>query len=333
MDPDLGHLELVPARSVWANEATHFTPWLAVPENISSLGEALGLELEVENIEVSVGPFSADILARDTGSGEYVVIENQLERMNHDHLGKALTYGAVLDASAIIWVATNFTDEHRRAIDWLNDKGGGEVAYYAVQLEVWKIGSSKPAVRFNVVSRPAQAITALQAKKSAAGVSPTRQLQLEWWTFFSERLAARKVVPSVQTPRPQYWFDVALGRSGFHLSCIADTYANRIGVRLYLSGRLGGGSALELLAAEKVRIEQEIGHAVEWNPNPNTADKTILSARPADLSDRSAWPEFAEWLVDEVALFRKVFRDRILAMEVSVGSVEDSTALDAESSS
>lgn len=102
MNPDLGHLERIAARSVWVHEAANFTPWLAAPENIASLGEALGLELEVENIEVQVGPFSADILARDTGSSEYVVIENQLERMNHDHLGKALTYGAVLDASTII---------------------------------------------------------------------------------------------------------------------------------------------------------------------------------------------------------------------------------------
>lgn len=331
MNPDLGRLELLPARSVWANEASNFTPWLAVPENIASLGEALGLELEVENIEVQVGPFSADILARDTGSSEYVVIENQLERMNHDHLGKALTYGAVLDASAVVWIATNFTDEHKRAIDWLNDKGGGDVAFYAVQLEVWRIGASKPAVRFNVVSRPAQAITALQAKKAAAGISPTRQLQLEWWTFFRERLAARRVVPSVQTPRPQYWFDVALGRSGFHLSCIADTYANRVGVRLYLAGRSGGASALELLRAEKATIEREIGHPVEWNPNAANADKTIVSARPADLSDRSAWPEYAEWLVDEVELFRNVFRDRILTMEFSVGSTESSMDPDSNS--
>ena len=313
----LGELQLVEARFVWPHEAAHFTPWLADEQNINRLGSVLGLELEVESVEVPVGPYSADILARDTGSGSYVVIENQLERMNHDHLGKALTYAAVLDASAVVWVATDFVEEHRRAIDWLNDKSGGDVAYYGVRLEVWRIGDSKPAVRFNVLSRPTEAITAIQTRRAAEGLSDTRQLQLDWWTFFRDALVARKIVPSVQTPRPQYWFNIALGRTGFHLSCIADTYADRIGVRLYLVGRFGGQMALDLLCREKEQIERELGHPVEWDPNPDRSDKVILSARPADLRKREEWATYAEWLVSEVDIFRRVFRERILGLEVT----------------
>jgi len=130
----LGKIKTVPLRSIWKNEAYDFTPWLS--ENITDLGEALGLELEFEDKEVSVGPYSADILAKDAGTGQYVVIENQLEKTNHDHLGKCITYSAVLNASAVIWVASDFTEEHKKALDWLNDHTSDEIAFYGVKIEL-----------------------------------------------------------------------------------------------------------------------------------------------------------------------------------------------------
>lgn len=321
---DLGELSLVNARGIWLNEATHFTPWLARAENIMLLGNALGLELEVENTEVGVGPYSADILARDTGSDGYVVIENQLEKINHDHVGKALVYAAALDAGTVVWVAVDFTDEHRRTIDWLNDNSTGDVAFFGVQLEVWQIGGSKPAPRFNVVSRPADAVTRAAIGKATAGLSDTRKLQLEWWTHFRDALAQSGVVPSVQAPKPRYWYNVSIGRTGFALSCIADTYADRIGVRLYMRGRHGAGLALEQLLEEKSDIEREIGHALDWDPNPDAEkDRTVASIREASpLEDRSRWPEYAEWLVREVETFRRVFGPRIREMDLSPEAME-----------
>jgi hypothetical protein len=124
---ELGVLKTITARKKWNNEAQDFTPWLS--NNISELNKALGLELEVENIEVAVGPYSADILAKDTGTGKYVIVENQLEKTNHDHLGKAITYASVLDASTIIWIATDFTEEHKKALDWLNDHTSEEIFF------------------------------------------------------------------------------------------------------------------------------------------------------------------------------------------------------------
>ena len=155
--PQLGKIEAVGARHVWADEAADFTPWLAEEKNIALLGEALGLELEVESTEVAVGPYSADILAKDTGTGRFVVIENQLAKTNHDHLGKAVTYASALDATAVVWIAPEFTEEHQKALEWLNDHTTEDLAFYAVLLEVWRIENSPPAVRFNVISRPAGA--------------------------------------------------------------------------------------------------------------------------------------------------------------------------------
>ena len=157
MTDTLGQLANIAVRELWPNEAADFTPWLARDENMSKLGGALGLELETDRVEVAVGPYSADILARDS-AGDYVVIENQLNKTDHDHLGKSITYASVLGARAVIWVAPFFTDEHRKALDWLNDNTTDELAFYGVQVELWSIDGSKPAVRFNAVSRPAEII-------------------------------------------------------------------------------------------------------------------------------------------------------------------------------
>ena len=224
-----GQLANIAVRKLWPNEAADFTPWLARDENMSKLGDALGLELETDRVEVAVGPYSADILARDS-AGDYVVIENQLNKTDHDHLGKSITYASVLGARAVIWVAPFFTDEHRKALDWLNDNTTDELAFYGVQVELWSIDGSKPAVRFNAVSRPAEIIRQAAVTKSGE-LSSTRQLQLDWWTAFRDALLTSKVVASGQTPRPQYWYDVALGRSGMFLSNSANAYDGRIGVR------------------------------------------------------------------------------------------------------
>lgn len=121
MDNLLGRLHRVDLRTVWTNEATSFTPWLSQPENLALLGEAIGCELSLEGQEQNVGPFRADLLCKDASSDRWVLIENQIERTDHGHLGQLLTYAAGLQAVTIIWIAARFTDEHRAALDWLNE--------------------------------------------------------------------------------------------------------------------------------------------------------------------------------------------------------------------
>src|SRR5688572_2308742 len=149
-----GTLEPVDPRRCWPDEARHFTPWLGSHEGIALLGNSLGMELSVEGVEVPVGPYCADILARDLASQAFVVIENQLEKTDHDHFGKALTYAAVLGASTVIWIAPRFTEEHRKALEWLNEKTKGELLVYGVELQVWRIGTSPNAPRFEVIVAP-----------------------------------------------------------------------------------------------------------------------------------------------------------------------------------
>lgn len=144
----LGRLERVNPRLYWGSEAAEFTPWLADEENIALLGETIGLELEVEAQEKGVGPFRADILCKDTLTGHYVLIENQLERTDHLHLGQLMTYAAGLDAATVVWVARQVTDEHRAALDWLNRITARDFNFFGLEVELWRIGDSPLAPNY-----------------------------------------------------------------------------------------------------------------------------------------------------------------------------------------
>jgi hypothetical protein len=301
-------------QELWRHEELEFTPWLASDENISRLADAIGLELQVEGIEVPVGPFTADILAKDPAGG-YVVIENQFGKTDHDHFGKLLTYAATLGATAIVWIAERFTDEHRKAIEWLNEHTTDELSLFAVEAELWAIDDSRPALRFNVLSEPTEIARQAVAIKAAGGITEAQKLQLEFWTMFRELLLQRKILPNAQSARPQYWFDVPVGRSHITISNLANTTDGRIGTRLYLGNKVAE-TALAKLSADRTQIELEIGEALQWNPFPDKRDKVIMLSRPANLSDRTKWPEYCDWLAERVAKFRRVFGPRLKDMDL-----------------
>lgn len=306
----LGKIKKVHLRKIWKNEAYDFTPWLA--ENLEQIGEAIGLELEFDSSEVSVGPFSADILAKDTGTDKFVVIENQLEKTNHDHLGKCITYASVLDASAVIWIASQFTDEHKKALDWLNDHMSDEIGFYGLKVELWQIDNSQPAVRFNVVSEPNTAVRQATQRKEQGELSETRKTQFEFWTQFRERLENSGKIRSLQTPRPQYWFDIALGKSGIHLSNTFNTERNEIGVRVYINSKQVD-DWLPYFESKKEPIESEIDEKLDWNPNPGNKDKVITLTKHFNLDNKDNWEKAIEWLAVNTIKFREAFSSVIKA--------------------
>lgn len=304
----LGEIKNVPLREIWKNEAYDFTPWLV--DNLDKLGAAVGIELEFEGKEVSVGPFSADILAKDSGMDSFVVIENQLEKTNHDHLGKCITYSSVLDASAVVWIASDFTEEHKKALDWLNDHTTDEIGFYGVKIELWKIDDSQPAVRFNVISSPNEVVRQATKRKEQGELSENRQLQLDFWTAFRNKLSESGKIGSLQTPRPQYWFDIALGKSGIHLSNTFNTDKSEIGLRIYIGNKYAD-EWLPYFESYKEQIEEEIGSKLQWNPNPDNRDKVIILTKQFDLEKKDNWDKAISWLVEETITFREVFSSLI----------------------
>ena len=316
MTRELGIMRQVDVREQWPNEARDFTPWLAAEDNIALLGDALGIELAVEDTEVSVGPYSADILARDTASGDYIVIENQLGKTNHDHLGKAITYGAALNAAAIVWIASDFSDEHKKGLDWLNDNSSGDVAFFGVRLELWRINESPPAVRLNVISRPTEVSPLGGRDRPTKPVSDIKKLQGEFWAAFKAELLKKNVLASAQKTRPQYWYNIPLGRSGIHLSTIVNTFDNKIGIRVYMRAKYNAQSALHQLLEQKEEIEKEVGCSLKWDANKVARDKTIALERKADIRQRDEWAKHLEWLVDMTSRFRQAFVPRVKALEL-----------------
>ncbi len=311
---ELGILKNVATRLRWGNEARDFTPWLA--QNINAINEAIGIELEVENIEVQCGPYSADILAKDTVTNKYVVIENQLEKTNHDHLGKAITYASVLDASTVIWIATNFTAEHKKALDWLNDHTSDEISFYGVQVELWQIDNSNPAVKFNIISKPNLAVRQVNRSIASEDLSEKRKFQLDYWNRFRAKAIETKKFGSLQTPRPQYWYDVSLGKTYINISNFCNTEQNIVGVRVYIGNKIAD-EMLPYLESRKEEIENKLGINLQWNPNPNNKDKVISLIHSTDFNSEEKVNESLEWLVRYNIKFREVFTKIIMEKPIN----------------
>jgi hypothetical protein len=194
----LGKLERVELREQWNREDTDFTPWLSNEQNLKYLGDSIGMDLELVETEMHVGPYRADILCRDA-SEAYVLIENQLEPTDHIHLGQLMTYAAGLDTVHIIWVAKKFNDEHRAALDWLNRITVEGFHFFGVEVELWKIGDSLPAPKFNIVSKPNEWQKSVRAEKQAIQSARATILK-EVWTNLIDYLEPR--LKDIDCPKP-----------------------------------------------------------------------------------------------------------------------------------
>ena len=187
--PSLAKIERVDLREAWPNEAQHFTPWLAA--NIGELSEALGMDLELQEIEASVGGYSLDVLATDSNRTRPVIIENQLETTDHDHLGKLLTYAAGYDASVVVWLTREFRDEHRQALDWLNQHTDEDTEFFGVVVELWRIGDSLPAPHFKLVAAPNEWRKNTAAKNRADGEARRTSIRGTQYREFFDSLISK----------------------------------------------------------------------------------------------------------------------------------------------
>lgn len=315
-EPLLGKLERIDVRTAWTDEAASFTPWLAKAENLALLGEALGMALELEATEQDVGPFRADILCKDIGTDGWVIVENQLERTDHAHLGQLLTYAAGLEATTIVWVAPRFTDEHRAALDWLNEATQEPFSFFGVEIELWRIGSSPMAPKFNVVSKPNDWTKSVQEGASRVGLSEKRQLQLEFWTAYRDYLGTRSSLRCTK-PQARHWMSHPLGKSGVYLASVAsfwDAEANTFHGVLRAELVLDGDNSrryLELLSRDRADIERGFGVSLTWYSPPDVRTARIYVRKVADLEERSEWPEYFRWLADNLDRFERAFGDRI----------------------
>lgn len=308
----LGRLEQVELREFWPDEARDFTPWLAQEENLGLLSSTLGIELELEDIEVFIGSFKADIVARDISSDTKVIIENQLEKTNHDHLGKIITYASGVDAKSVIWIAKEFSEEHRRALDYLNENAAPNLRFFGIEIQLWKIGGSPAAPLFKVIASPNE-YAAVIKKEEQKELSDTKVFYLEFWNGFKDYCREKGTFLRVRKPRPQHWFAMAVGRSKFTLSLTASLQKRRLGCEIYIRG-VNAKRAYRLLEQNKQAIEEQTGH-LEWQELPDGQDcRIVLYRAEVDISDEANWADAFAWLKSEAELFHNTFSPRIRAL-------------------
>jgi len=323
----LGRLKKVDLRDVWLSEAGNFTPWLAGEENLALVGETIGLDLELEAQEKNVGPFRADLLCKDTATDSWVLIENQLERTDHTHLGQLITYAAGLNAVTIVWVAARFAEDHRAALDWLNEVTGSNINFFGLEIELWRIGESQIAPKFNVASKPndwTKSVTDA-GPGSTSVVTETKQLQKEYWAALREHMIQNNSAVKPTKPLPQHWMNFAIGRSKFHLYSFANTKEGRIGLGLVMTG-LEAKPHFRLLSRQREDAEKEFGEPLQWLELSERKESRVeLHNLKADPNDRERWPEQHAWLTEKLERFDAVFRQRVKQLDAStLGPTADS---------
>lgn len=329
----LGRLERVSLRGVWPSEASDFTPWLAQVENIAILSDAVGIDLEVEAQEKDIGPFRADILCKDTVTDNWVLIENQLEKTDHTHLGQLLTYAAGLQAVTIVWVAERFTEEHRAALDWLNEITDDRFNFFGLEIELWRIGNSPIAPKFNVISKPndwTKTVAAGAAQVERESLTEARQLQLDFWTMFRQFVQEHGTRIRATKAHPQHWMTFALGRSGFNLSGVASMYdteaesydSNELRAEVVLDGP-NSKVDFSSLAQEKSQIEAELGELLSWHNPERKRMCRIYLRKSVILTDRDKWPDYAKWLLEKLEALHRTFATRVRRLDVMASNTGD----------
>jgi hypothetical protein len=222
----LGRIERLDPREVWKNEAGDLTPWLL--DNLDVLAEALGIEIIPTQREVRVGDFKLDILGEDP-AGNPIIIENQLEATDHSHLGQLIVYASGLEAAVVVWLTPRFRDEHRRALDWLNERTDENVNFFGVELDLVRISASPPAPSFRLLAQPNDW---QKAVKSQTGVSDKARARHDFFVETLETVATLK--RGFHPPKVGHdnWVSMASGPFGYY--AISFAAGNRFRAEVYL---------------------------------------------------------------------------------------------------
>ncbi len=299
----LGKIERIDdLRNIWAHEARDFTKWLAQEDNLALLSDAIGINIALEERESSVGDFNVDLYATEVGTGRRIIIENQLEFSNHDHLGKIITYASGKGAEVIVWIVKHARDEHKNAIEWLNQHTDENIGFFLIEIELWKINDSLPAPKFNVVEKPNDWAKAM---KVAEGLSPLQKLQIDFWQAFNEYAFAKpefKKVFSQRKASPQHWYDVSVGRSSYHITFTVNSQKKRIGAEIYISDDKDSYSHF---FGKKAEIEKELGETIEWKEA--TKDCRILLLNNGDIKKgNDYWNSYFDWFCEKGIKLREI---------------------------
>ena len=297
---NLGTLkEITDLRSIWPHEALNFTPWVA--EN----ADAVGLDITVDETESSVGDFNVDIYASETGTDRKIIIENQLEDTDHDHLGKLITYASGKGADVVIWVVKHAREEHKAAVEWLNNHTDDKIGFFLCEIKLFQIGDSQIAPAFTVVERPNDWTKEIRKTASA---NSTQQQRLEYWQAFNDYAfsdANFSRIFNKRKPTTDHWMDFSIGSSACHIAVSQIQKRKAVDVELYIND---DKELFKSLFAHKDEIEKNMEMELEWKELPERKASRILIEKTVDLDDRATWPEQFDYIMDTCIKMKRAFK-------------------------
>ena len=301
---NLGTLKkITDLRSIWPHEALNFTPWVA--ENVDLLADAVGLDITVDETESSVGDFNVDIYASETGTDRKIIIENQLEDTDHDHLGKLITYASGKGADVVIWVVKHAREEHKAAVEWLNNHTDDKIGFFLCEIKLFQIGDSQIAPSFTVVERPNDWTKEIRKTASA---NSTQQQRLEYWQAFNDYAftdANFSRIFNKRKPTTDHWMDFSIGSSACHIAVSQIQKRKAVDVELYIND---DKELFKSLFAHKDEIEKNMEMELEWKELPERKASRILIEKTVDLDDRATWPEQFDYIMDTCIKMKRAFK-------------------------
>lgn len=295
--PELGRLQPVDVRDVWANEARDFTPWLLA--NADRLAEALGIDLDLRAAEHPVGNFSLDLIGRDLTNDCELIVENQLGTTDHGHLGQLMTYAAGTRAQTIVWIAPEFREEHREALRWLNNIAGDQARFFGVEVSVVRIGDSTPAPLFRLRAEPNEWSAVVSRETHALS-----DRQISYRAFWE------KLLGEIQARFPQWRRSSRISISHYinlvspfphaHYAVVFRSGGTRLLVELYMDTRRDetGDVVFSRLFDAREQIERVFGEPLVWEDRPGRPTSVIFIERDVDVSDATRHGEYVEWILD-----------------------------------
>lgn len=302
-------LKEVDIRELWKHEQYDFSNWLAEPENISYLNDILGLTLVDVNQEVYVGSYRCDIVAKDETSDIKVIIENQLEASNHDHLGKIITYASGLDAKVVVWIVKQAREEHRSAVEWLNNNTRSGIDFFLIELHAYKIGDSYPAPKFEVVEQPNDFIKSSKTTNNSENINKSQSERLVFWEQFNSEVVAHGKPFNARKATTDHWYNIAIGSSICYISITLVNSSSFVGVELTIPNNK---ELFDSLLEKKEEIEGEIGFDFEWDRlNEKKASKIIHKIEGLNFDNHDNYPELMDEIIKKVIIMRDVFKNYI----------------------
>lgn len=305
----IGKLEEVDIRELWKHEQYDFSEWLSKKENIENLNDILGLTLVDISKETYVGSYRCDLFAKDETTGIKVIIENQLEMSNHDHLGKIITYASGLDAKVVVWIVKEAREEHRSAIEWLNNNTNSNINFFLIEIHAYKIGNSDNAPMFQVIEQPNDFIKNNKSINSNDTMNKSQSQRLEFWNQFNNVLVERGKPFNVRKATTDHWYNVAIGTSDAHIDITLVNKDSVIGVELYITDNK---ELFDKLYQRKDEIENDLGFKLDWRRlNNSKASRIVTFIKGLNFDNHSNYNELMNKTIDLAVLMRDTFKKYI----------------------